>query len=140
MPGSHSGNFPGCPGIPDAQWGHWDSAAGHDGAAEPTTRANALSGRVTDRGSVVARGVRVAGPLVVVVRRLDWVLGVLLSVQLLRQRPEVGLVSPVLQVASDLRLLRLSSAAPHWVDPLAHLAGARGVTAAGARSDRSLVS
>ena len=46
--------------------------------------------------------------------------------QLIRQRAEVRLVSPVLQVACDLGLLRLRSAAPHRVDPLAHLAGAVG--------------
>src|SRR5690606_2810091 len=39
------------------------------------------------------------------------------------QRTEVRLVSAVLQIAGNLGLLRLSSAAPHRVDPLAHLAG-----------------
>ncbi len=33
-------------------------------------------------------------------------------------------MSPVLQFAGDLGLLRLCTAAPHWVDPLARLAGA----------------
>ena len=46
-----------------------------------------------------------------------------LAMQLSRQRTEVRLVRAVLQVAGDLRLLSLCSAAPHRVDPLAHSAG-----------------
>jgi hypothetical protein len=42
----------------------------------------------------------------------------IIAMQLARERAEVRLVSPVLQVASDLRLLSLCSAAPHRVDPL----------------------
>ncbi len=37
------------------------------------------------------------------------------------QRAEVRLVSPVLQVAGNLGLLRLRTAAPHRVDPLAQM-------------------
>ena len=59
-----------------------------------------------------------------------------LAVQLAGQRPEVRLVSAVLQVAGDLRLLGFRSAAPHRVDPLALWAGATG-KAPWHRSDRS---
>ena len=47
------------------------------------------------------------------------------TVQLTGERPEVRLVSAVLQVASDLRLLGFSSAAPHRVSPLANRPGQR---------------
>ena len=44
-------------------------------------------------------------------------------VQLSRQRPEVRLVSAVLQVAGDLRLLGLGSAAPHGSTPSHRIRG-----------------
>ena len=47
------------------------------------------------------------------------------AVQLTGERPEVRLVSAVLQVASDLRLLGFGSAAPHRVSPLANRPGQR---------------
>ena len=55
----------------------------------------------------------------------------LVAVELLGQRCEVRLVSAVLQIAGNLGLLRLCTAAPHWVDPLARMAGA----AMGSRSE-----
>lgn len=45
--------------------------------------------------------------------------------QLVCQSPEVGLVCLILQITGNFGLFRLSSAASHWVDPLAHLAGAQ---------------
>src|SRR5680860_892754 len=52
--------------------------------------------------------------------------------QLSRQRAEVRLLRAVLQVAGNLGLLRLRTAAPHRVDPLAHLAGVTYTCAAAA--------
>src|SRR6476659_2073951 len=84
--------------------------------------------RVTETGSaLVAPRFGVVRPVVVlVVRRVGLVVVVALAaMQLLRQLPEVRLVSAVLQVAGDLRLLGFRSAAPHRVSPLARSAGAR---------------
>src|SRR6478752_2441132 len=83
--------------------------------------------RVTETGSaLVAPRFGVVRPVVVlVVRRVGLVVVVALAaMQLLRQLPEVRLVSAVLQVAGDLRLLGFRSAAPHRVSPLARSAGA----------------
>ena len=85
----------------------------------------------------VAGRLGVVRPLVGgIVHRLVGSVAVGLAVQLAGQCPEVRLVSAVLQVAGDLRLLGFSSAAPHRVDPLALWAGARGKTP-WHRSDRS---
>src|SRR5690349_13529755 len=73
----------------------------------------------------VARRLDVVGPLLehLGVDLLSGRIAVLL-VELTGQRVEVRLVSAVLQVASDLRLLGFCTAAPHRVSPLAHSAGA----------------
>src|SRR5689334_23780567 len=79
----------------------------------------------TRNGSVARGRGRVVRPVVVLVGlRGGGLRGPLAAVKLVRERTEVRLVSAVLQITGNFGLLCLSSAASHWVDPLAHMAGA----------------
>src|SRR3982751_1811420 len=78
----------------------------------PAALCSGLAGSECPRS--VAGGLGLVGPVVLLVRRLFGpAVAVVVAVQLARQCPEVRIVSAVLQVAGDLRLLGFSSAAPH---------------------------
>src|SRR3546814_14564581 len=85
--------------------------------------------RDSSEAGSVARRFRVVGPVVGIVltarvRRVLVATGS--TMQFLGERPEVRLVSAVLQVACDLGLLGLGSAASHRIDPFARFAGGFG--------------